>query len=114
MKRTDENLAWRKEVLDIDDNKCIICGDGPKFLNAHHLIPKNFKKWRYDVNNGVALCPKHHILGKFSAHKNPMWFSRWLRINKNPLYMIVINRLKEFDSQFDMKMEEKMNVKKHE
>jgi len=96
MKKTKEDIIWRKAVIERDKG-CIICGKSGKYLNAHHLIPWQFTEWRTDIDNGVTLCPHHHTLNKFSAHLNPMWFSRWMRIHKNKIYQIVIRRLREFD-----------------
>jgi hypothetical protein len=31
--------------------------------------------------NGVCLCPSHHKFGKYSAHRNALWFARWLQEN---------------------------------
>lgn len=50
---------WAKAIKEKFGNKCIIC-KSEKLLNAHHLIPWDIEKFRYDPNNGVALCPKHH------------------------------------------------------
>ena len=52
--------SWRTSVYARDSFKCKICGKGGK-LNAHHL---DGWKWainrRYDPDNGVTLCVKHH------------------------------------------------------
>ena len=99
MKRDKNYLIWRENVIN-RDKCCQICkkngknNDG-KGLNAHHLIPRNFKMYAYDVDNGLTLCAGCHTLAKYSAHKHPIWFSRWLRINRNPTYMQVINRIKD-------------------
>lgn len=50
---------WRSKVLAKFDNKCVICGED-HMLNAHHLIPWEVEEHRTDINNGIALCPKHH------------------------------------------------------
>lgn len=65
---------WREAVLKRWGNKCIVCGE-TKLPNCHHIVPKEmFSILRYDPINGVVLCPSHHKFGKFSAHKNPLWF----------------------------------------
>jgi len=98
-KITKEHLEWRKEILARFDNKCAIhpC-DKTKYLNAHHLVPQEFKEFQRCLNNGIALCPSHHELGKFSAHRNPIWFCKWLSKNHPELYWIAIDRLKKLDS----------------
>ena len=77
---------WKAAIRKRDVH-CVICGKGlalgegfkaPR-LNAHHLIPKEFKDYRWDLDNGMLLCVHHHTLGKLSAHKNPLWFVMWMR-----------------------------------
>jgi hypothetical protein len=65
---------WREAVLKKWGSKCIVCG-ATILPNCHHIVPKEmFSLLRYDPINGVVLCPSHHKFGKFSAHKNPLWF----------------------------------------
>ena len=52
---------------------CMICGKN-KWLNAHHLIPREIMKTRHLLSNGVTLCAKHHKWDIYSAHKNSFWF----------------------------------------
>jgi len=88
-----ENLRiWREAVLKRDNYKCQICRKKDTKLNTHHIIPKVFKKFQFEVNNGITLCFYHHK-GRFSPHANPIWFAEWLRINRNELYIIALERL---------------------
>ena len=73
--------TWRSAVL-ARDKCCQVCGQKAKRLNAHHLIPREFEEYRWNVDNGMTLCVHHHTLGKLSAHKHPMWFIWWLMVNK--------------------------------
>ena len=50
---------WAFKVKERDGNKCVICGK-TKNLNAHHLIPWEIEKYRFDIDNGISLCPSHH------------------------------------------------------
>ena len=68
-----KDREWRGMVVAIYNSTCVICGS-KNLPNAHHIIPKGFIETRWDVNNGIILCPKHHKWGKFSAHKHPLWF----------------------------------------
>lgn len=69
---------WSKAVR-ARDEKCIVCGR-IDHLNAHHILPKeNYKEFMYEVINGATLCPTHHKFGKYSAHKNPVWFAEYLK-----------------------------------
>ena len=71
--RNKKDKEWRAAIVKEYKGQCVICGD-KKMPNAHHIIPKNFLETRWDEKNGILLCPKHHKFGKFSAHKNPLWF----------------------------------------
>ena len=93
MRRSKDYLQWRANVLNRDDNQCVICGHDKKFLNAHHLIPKNFDEFALLIDNGISLCPGCHTLGKFSAHKNPIWFVEWMKINRPMALQRSIERL---------------------
>lgn len=59
----DTSKDWRRLVYEKHDYKCDICNGKGKnnVLNAHHL---NSWHWyidgRFDVDNGVCLCPTHH------------------------------------------------------
>jgi hypothetical protein len=72
-----KDKIWSSEVKDKCHNMCVICGDTER-LNAHHIIPREFRETRWLLENGVALCPKHHKWGLFSAHRNPYWFVNML------------------------------------
>jgi len=51
---------WRKEILKQFHNKCVMCNSTYR-LAAHHIYPKRrFPDKRFDLDNGVALCHKHH------------------------------------------------------
>jgi 5-methylcytosine-specific restriction endonuclease McrA len=63
-----EHTQWRKVVFTRDGYTCQKCGDqgghGHRvILNAHHI--KHWAKHpelRYDINNGITLCKKCHLL----------------------------------------------------
>jgi len=79
---------WANAVKLRDGNKCVICGN-TKNLNAHHLIPWEIEKFRFDVNNGISLCPSHHT--RYSFHLSPhsdgsALFFFWLFENKPETY----------------------------
>lgn len=58
--------------------RCEYCWD-TKYLNSHHIFTRNNYSTRYDLDNGICLCSKHHTLNSsFSAHKTPMEFSEWI------------------------------------
>lgn len=52
---------WRTGVFARDNFTCAICGQVGGELNAHHIKPfKDYKKERYNVDNGITLCVKCH------------------------------------------------------
>lgn len=91
-----KDREWRKELIKQEGAKCTICGDTNR-PNAHHIIPKTFKETRHDVQNGVMLCPKHHKYGKFSAHKNALWFINLLQDCDGDKHNYLLKKLKEID-----------------
>jgi len=87
-KELEAQKEWRRQVLERDGHKCQICDPSvvAKRLNVHHLIPRGIKEYRWDVDNGMTLCVRHHTLGTFSAHKHPFWFVNWLWKTKPKIY----------------------------
>ena len=53
---------WRKEVYKRDNYTCKISNeDCSNKIEAHHILTwKNHPELRYEVNNGITLCTKHH------------------------------------------------------
>jgi len=93
--RNKKDREWRKQVLSNYNGKCFICGD-IKLPNAHHIIPKNIEVTRWDVKNGIILCPKHHKFGIFSAHKNPLWFINLMMNNNKEKVEYLINKVNNY------------------
>ena len=82
LKLTAEDREWADKVKDRDKRRCVICGS-PERLNAHHIIARENQETKYDVENGLSLCPLHHFFcRKVSAHNNPMGFLIWLEKNR--------------------------------
>lgn len=53
---------WRKEVYERDKFCCRWpnCGSRRK-INAHHIKTwAHFPHLRYEINNGITLCKRHH------------------------------------------------------
>ena len=68
---------WSKEIRSI--GHCEICLS-IKNLNTHHILDKRFyPEYRFEKDNLICLCVKCHKFGKYSAHKNPVFFANWLR-----------------------------------
>lgn len=82
LKLTPEDRAWADLVKDRDGRKCVICGSSER-LNAHHIIVRENHETKFDVMNGLSLCPKHHFFCRqVSAHNNPIGLFIWLEKNR--------------------------------
>jgi hypothetical protein len=92
LEKKKNNKLWRevREECISRDGRCIICGSKIR-MSAHHLIPREIKELKYDLDNLVTLCPKHHKFSlEISAHRNPLAFFIWLQINRGPqIYKIM-------------------------
>jgi hypothetical protein len=82
---------WTEKVKDVQGRVCAVCGSadgadngkgGRSFINAHHIEDRTNYALRWDLLNGIALCPSHHEFGKDSAHRAPVWFLDWLTANR--------------------------------
>jgi len=86
---------WSRLVRERDKNKCVICKES-KYLHAHHILPKEAKIYnflKFDVNNGISLCPKHHKYSyEISPHKNPFTFMSWLKNERFEQYAYLLNK----------------------
>ena len=87
--------SWRLAVLERDNYTCQICKVKPLKINVHHIIPRQFKETKYDINNGICLCFQHHKVGKYSPHLNSLYFYIWLKENKKEQFEYLIKKIKE-------------------
>lgn len=99
---------WADIVGENYGERCAVCGCGqvekknkdgtPKlskagkpiisYLHKHHLLPRErYPEFKFEPINGIALCPTHHKFGKYSAHRNPIWFTLWLRDKFPEVYL---------------------------
>jgi len=51
------------------------------------------------MDNGITLCVTHHTFGKWSAHKNPIWFYEWMLHNRSEQLGLAISRLMEIENE---------------
>jgi len=52
---------WRNAVFSNDGYKCAVCGSCKPRIHAHHILEwSKYPDKRYDLNNGVTLCVRHH------------------------------------------------------
>lgn len=106
------NFRQRKEWKDLRltiierDKGCIVCPNKTTetLLHVHHIIPEGFKqfdRYRTDPTNLVTLCPTHHLMGKWSAHKNPIWFRQWMNTHRKGTLELAEQRLEDLERDDD-------------
>ena len=89
----EKDLEWAKEVKSRDAWRCVVCGDA-YHPNAHHIIPRENKQFRHEIDNGVTLCTKHHKFSrKLSAHNSPLAFFLWLRRFYPSFFNVAVGRI---------------------
>jgi len=77
---------WSLTVRTRDNFSCAICGD-TNLPNAHHLITRKVFQYRWDIDNGITLCPSHHEFDvRLSAHTAPWGLEEWLKENRPDQY----------------------------
>jgi hypothetical protein len=81
---------WREAVKERDGG-CQICGR-VDYMNAHHVIGRRNQQTRWDLDNGIGLCPKHHTFGTESAHQDPAWFMEWFQANYPERYANIMKQ----------------------
>lgn len=69
---------WKELVHKKHGGCCAVCGS-TKWVQAHHLIPRELMSHRHIIQNGMLLCAAHHRFSFIlSAHKSPIAFSKWV------------------------------------
>jgi hypothetical protein len=72
------DVLWSQVVKLRAKGMCEKCGR-KEYLNSHHIFSRSNFSTRWDIDNGIALCPTHHTLGNDSAHKCGIEFAEWLK-----------------------------------
>lgn len=84
--RKHKDKVWKEAVKMRDECMCNICG-ATKYVQAHHIIPKEVKEFRWKLVNGISLCAKHHKYSfEISAHRNSFAFILWLMKNRSIIF----------------------------
>lgn len=101
-KRTTDAL-WSEVVKLRAGNVCEYDGCGQtRYLNSHHIFSRTNFSTRWDLDNGICLCAKHHMLGNFSAHKAPLEFAEWLREKRGEeWYKELLKKTKKIEKNID-------------
>ncbi len=94
-KRKDKE--WALAVKSRFDNQCAIC-NSKEYLNAHHIIPREFGETKWDVQNGIALCPLHHKWGRYSFHKNGLWAMNVLKTKYPEVHDYLVEKILTIES----------------
>jgi hypothetical protein len=94
---------WSQLVKLKAGNKCEVCGK-TEYLNSHHIFSRSNRAMRFDDRNGAALCPNHHVLGNWSAHKSPIEFIEWLKEKRGVKWYKEIRLRAGTVSKVDMKL----------
>lgn len=94
---------WSKRVR--ITGVCAICGR-TDHLQAHHILPKEYyRTLKFDLNNGIPLCPTCHKYGALSAHRNPIYFSDWLLRNNPEQHQFVLENVARYtEVQFEFEV----------
>ena len=97
----DREKEWSRLIRTRDNWACVICGN-PLKPNAHHLIPREIKQFKFDLDNGITLCVKHHKFCRhLSAHNNPLSFFMWLKKYRPFLIEVMENKYREYLNKED-------------
>ena len=80
--KADKAKIWqakRDQIIKRDNYTCQICGNKPKVLNVHHIIPATWQELYLDDDNLITLCRYCHKFNKYtSPHANGVAFTLWL------------------------------------
>jgi hypothetical protein len=83
---------------------CAVCGKTESFYqgrtvrsHGHHLLSKELHRlYRYDADNIIVLCPKHHLGAEMSPHSHDVAaqaaFYDWMRENNPNQYSVMMER----------------------
>ena len=89
------DYIWADTIKHRDNYSCAICVS-TFHPNAHHIIPRENKQFRYLLDNGLTLCTSHHKFSRrISAHNNPFAFFLWLQKFYPNTFLAAAERTKE-------------------
>uniref|UniRef100_A0A7C4TXG7 HNH nuclease domain-containing protein n=1 Tax=Caldisericum exile TaxID=693075 RepID=A0A7C4TXG7_9BACT len=80
-KRQKERRQLKKRLDDLwgkiirSKGRCEWCGQVKPYLNAAHIFSRRFLSTRWDVSNGLCLCPSCHR----KAHDRPLDFADFVK-----------------------------------
>ena len=76
---------WKLVIRKRANNHCEYCNVyRPKNLHTHHIIPRTCYPLRHDIENGIALCLRHHL---YYAHKDMIGFYNFIKDKRDLDYL---------------------------
>ncbi len=74
------HVLWREIIFERARYRCEYpgCTVNAKYMNPHHVLSKRHLVTKYDPDNGLCLCTRHHTGGDEAVHAGAVDF--WDRI----------------------------------
>ncbi len=101
------DALWSEIVKLRAGRRCEVCGES-SYLNAHHYVSRSNRRLRWELYNGVAVCPKHHTFANESFHRDPVWGGDWMEDNREDNLIEIENHRQEIAKWCDADLEEKI------
>jgi hypothetical protein len=105
--RNKLDKTWSELVKLQAGRKCEVCGKTEN-LNSHHIVGRCNLRLRWEVFNGVCLCPGCHTFKRDSFHQNPVWAEDWLRENRGQDLKLIRATMGEIKKWSIEEMQEKL------
>jgi predicted restriction endonuclease len=105
--RNKLDKAWSQLVKQQAGNKCEVCGK-TEHLNSHHIVGRRNLRLRWELYNGVCLCPGDHTFKTNSFHQNPVWADEWLRENRGQDLKLIRSTMNEIQKWTVEDMQDKL------
>jgi hypothetical protein len=98
------NVADSLFLAQFRGRPCAVCGATQSFYagktvrsHGHHLLSKELHRlYRYDVDNIIVLCPKHHLGAEMSPHSHDgaaqAAFYEWMLLHWADKYHLMMER----------------------
>ena len=89
--KTALDRLWQKAVR-VGKDSCEYCGKKGA-LNGHHIFTRSRMNTRWDIENGILLCVGCHTFSsRFSAHKTPYKFFKWLEKERGAAWVNTLQK----------------------
>jgi len=72
---------WSFAVKERDNFTCRYTNCSNKNVDSHHIIKRQFRTLRWDLDNGLTLCKSHHYFSNNAAHVDELGFMEWMKEN---------------------------------